>query len=80
MKRVLWFALGVGVAAVVVWKGRELYRKWTPAGIAGQLDGARASLTESVSDFFATVSQARAEREAELREALGMDAETADVD
>ena len=73
MKRFLWFAVGVGVAVVVVWKGRALVKKWTPAGVAGQLDHARAGLTDSVSDFFATLNEAKTQREAELRDALGLD-------
>ena len=69
-KRFWWFAIGVGLTVVVVWKGRELYQRYTPAGLAGQLEDARASLAERASDFMATLRDAMSEREAELREAL----------
>ena len=71
-KRFLWFALGVGVAVVVVWKGRELYQKLTPRGVAAQLERAGSGLAAKAGAFAATVTDAMASREAELREALGV--------
>jgi hypothetical protein len=72
-KRVFWFAVGVGLAAVVVLKGKEYYERFTPKGIADQITRTRQSAGEWVSDFFTTVSDAMAEREVELREATGLD-------
>ena len=71
-KRFFWFAIGVSIAVAVVWKGRELYEKLTPRGVAAQLDKARASLAAKAGDFVSTLNEARAEREAELREAIGI--------
>lgn len=72
-KRLFWFAVGIGLTAVVVLKGRELYEKFTPKGVAGQLESARANASSWLGDFFSTVSEAMAEREVELREATGLD-------
>jgi hypothetical protein len=72
-KRLFWFAVGVGLAAVVVLKGRELYEKFTPKGVAGQLENARTTASSWLGDFVTTVSEAMAEREGELREATGLD-------
>lgn len=72
-KRLFWFVVGVGLAAVVVLKGRELYERFTPKGVAGQLENARESASSWLGDFVHTVSTAMAEREGELREATGLD-------
>lgn len=72
MKRFVWFALGVGVTTVVVLKAKDMYRKATPKGVQQQF-AARADQAQSgMSDFFATMKAAAAEREVELREALGL--------
>ena len=73
-RRALWFALGVGVAVVVVWKGREWYQKLTPRGVAAQLEQAGSGLAARAGDFVRTVAEAMAEREAELRDAIGVEA------
>lgn len=72
-KRFLWFAVGVGVAAVVVLKGKELYQRYTPKGIAQQVDKTRGQLGSWVGDFLSTMGEAMDSREDELREALGLD-------
>lgn len=77
MKRLVWFALGVGVTAVVVLKAKDLYRKATPAGMQQQFAATADKAQSGLSEFFATVKSAAAERELELREALGLDDEGA---
>jgi hypothetical protein len=72
-KRLFWFAIGIGVAAVVVVKGKELYQRHTPKGIVEQVDKSRARLGAWVGDFLTTMSDAMDSREDELREALGLD-------
>ena len=72
-KRLFWFAVGVGVAAFVVVKGKELYARYTPKGVAEQLDHARVEAGSWIGDFFTTMNEAMASRETELREALGLD-------
>lgn len=73
MKRLFWFAVGVGVAAFVVVKGKELYHRYTPKGVVEQLDQARAEAGSWIGDFLTTMNEARDAREGELREALGLD-------
>ena len=72
-KRLLWFAIGVGVAAFVVVRGKELYHRYTPEGVVGQLDRARQNAGSWIGDFLSTMGEAMDEREDELREALGLD-------
>jgi len=72
-KRLFWFAVGVGVAALVVVKGKELYHRYTPKGVAEQLERARQDAGSWIGEFLSTMGDAMDEREGELREALGLD-------
>lgn len=72
-KRLFWFAVGVGVAAFIVVKGKELYHRYTPEGVVEQLDKARADAGSWIGDFLSTMGEAMDSREEELREALGLD-------
>jgi hypothetical protein len=72
-KRVFWFAIGVGLAAVVVLKGKQYYQRFTPAGVADQITRTKHSATGWLEEFFETVNESMTEREAELREATGLD-------
>ena len=72
-RRLFWFAVGVGLTALVVVKGRELYERYTPKGIATQVDHTRAGVTAWVGEFLSTMGEAMESREEELREALGLD-------
>jgi len=78
-KRLFWFAVGVGLTALVVWKGREYYERFTPKGVAQQINQTSADVGHWFSDFVATAGEAMREREAELREALGLDEQAAPV-
>jgi hypothetical protein len=69
-KRLFWFAVGVGFTAAVVLKGKELYARITPKGIADQLSATGRGLTARAADFFDTLTKAMDEREVELRELL----------
>ena len=71
-KRLFWFAVGVGLTALVVVKGREYYERFTPKGVADQLEKTRSGGSAWVGDFFDTMNEAMDEREGELREALGL--------
>lgn len=72
-KRLFWFVVGVGLAAVLVLKGKEYYERFTPKGVADQITRTKQGATEWIGDFFDNVGEAMAEREAELREATGLD-------
>lgn len=70
MRRVLWFALGATVAVVLVAKGRDVLRNATPAGVADRLKRAGADLAERAAEFVETLTEAMAEREDELKDAM----------
>lgn len=72
-KRLFWFAVGVGITALVVLKGREYYQRYTPKGVADQLEKSRTGLVDWVGEFISTMGEAMDAREGELREALGLD-------
>ena len=72
-KRFFWFAVGVGLTALVVVKGREYYHRFTPAGVTEQLEKTGQDVRGWVGEFVETFSEAMHDREAELREALGLD-------
>ena len=73
------FVVGVGLTAFVVVKGREYYEKFTPKGITQQVEKTARSAQAMVTEFFDTLTSAMSEREAELREALSLDAENLGV-
>ncbi len=72
-KRLFWFAIGVGITALVVVKGREYYQRYTPKGVAEQIEKSRTGLVDWVGEFVSTMGEAMDAREGELREALGLD-------
>lgn len=74
MKKLFWVAVGVGITVLVVVKGKELLHRATPQGVAEQAGKLGRSLGGRISDFVDTVSENMAAREAEIREALDMDA------
>ena len=78
-RRLFWFAVGVGVTALLVVKGRELYERFTPKGVTEQVEKTAKSAQNWVTDFIDTMTNAMDEREAELREALSLDAENLGV-
>jgi hypothetical protein len=72
-KRLFWFAVGVGLTTVIVIKGREYYERFTPKGVAQQIEKSRTGLVDWVGEFISTMGEAMDAREGELREALGLD-------
>ena len=76
MKRVFWIALGATAGVLVVRKLQKTARAYTPAGMADRATGLGASLR-----YFADeVRAGMAEREIELRDALGIDDDSTTVD
>jgi hypothetical protein len=69
-----YVALGATAGVLLVRRMTELANRWTPEGIAAQAGGAG----DRVAAWWADVQHYAAEREVELREALGID--DADVD
>jgi hypothetical protein len=69
MKRVFWIALGATAGVLVVRKLQRTAHAYTPEGLAERITGLGASLR-----YFADeVRAGMAEREIELRDALGID-------
>jgi hypothetical protein len=73
MRRAVWFALGAAVAVVVVVKGAQLLRRATPEGVREKVAEASADFGQRATLFVRTLTTSMAEREAELRSALGID-------
>ena len=72
MGRVLWFALGAGVAVYGYSKVRASLRQATPQALGQRATGSAVELADSARGFVDRARAAMAEREAELRDALGL--------
>jgi hypothetical protein len=72
IRRFFWFALGAGVAIFVFVKIRQALSKATPEAIGQRVAGSAAGMGASARDFTERVRAAMAEREAELRDELGL--------
>ncbi|GAB3541238.1 hypothetical protein GCM10027403_32360 [Arthrobacter tecti] len=71
IKRVFWLTAGVAIGVVAVRKVSAMKSAVGPEG----LNRAVAQLTDSVADFAEALRQGMNEREADLRSALGIDAD-----
>ena len=69
MRRLFYVALGATAGVLIVRRVTAAANKWTPEGIATQAGTAG----DRVAAWWAEVQQFAAEREVELREALGID-------
>jgi hypothetical protein len=70
MRRLFWVALGATVGVLVVRRVTRAAQAYTPEGVARSLSG----LGEGLREMASVVREGMAEREAELRAALGADA------
>jgi hypothetical protein len=66
---VFYVAFGATVGVLAVRRVSQAAQKWTPEGIAGQASG----MGGRVAEWWAIVQASAAEREVELRQALGID-------
>jgi uncharacterized protein HemX len=71
-RRLLWLALGAGVAVFLVIKIRQYMKKATPEAIGQRVSDSASGINESARDFVGRVRAGMAERETELRETLGL--------
>jgi hypothetical protein len=71
VRRVFYVALGATAGVLLVRRLTAAANRWTPEGIAAQAGG----VGERVSAWWAEVQHHAAERETELRAALGLDAD-----
>ena len=79
-RRLFYVALGATVGVLVVRKLTKAAQRVTPAGVQQSLAGSISSLGDAIRDFAAEVKDAMAEREVELRDALGLDGTNDDID
>lgn len=67
-RRLFYIAFGAAVGVVAVRRVTAAANRWTPQGIAAQAGG----VGQQLAAVWAEVREAAAEREAELREGLGL--------
>jgi hypothetical protein len=70
MRRLFYVAFGAAAGVLVVRRVSAAANKWTPEGLATQAGGAG----ERIAAWWAEVQTYAAQREEELREALGLEA------
>ena len=73
MRRLFWVALGATAGIVVARRLTRAASRLTHDGAAGQVSGVLGRLTQTVREFADDVRAGMAERDGELREALGID-------
>jgi hypothetical protein len=73
MKRLFWTALGAAAGVYAMRKVGKAAEAYTPAGVASGL----ADFGEGLRELADAIREGMAEREAELRMALGIDTDTA---
>ena len=71
MRRLFYVAFGAAAGIVAVRRISAAANKWTPEGLAAQAGGAG----ERIALWWAEVQALAAQREQELREALGLESE-----
>ncbi len=76
MRRLFWLALGATLGVLVVHKVTKTARAYSPAGVAEGLSGSLSDLGEGLREMAQVVREGMAERETELRHALGIDTGT----
>lgn len=76
MRRLFWVALGATLGVLVVHKITKTARSYSPAGVAQGLSGGLSDLGEGLREMAEAVREGMAERESELRHALGVDTGT----
>ena len=75
MRRLFWLTLGATAGVLVVRKITKTAQAFTPAGLADSAGG----LGDSIRYFADQVRAGMVEREAELRDALGIDSDGHDL-
>ena len=76
MRRMFWVALGATVGVLVVRKVTKTAKAYSPSGMAQGLSGGLSDLAEGLREMAEAVRQGMAERETELRHAVGIDTGT----
>ena len=76
MRRLFWVALGATIGVLVVRKVSKAAVAYSPSGMAQGLSGGLADLGEGLREMAEVVREGMAQRETELRHALGIDTGT----
>jgi hypothetical protein len=79
-RRLFYVALGATVGILVVRRLTQAAQRMTPAGVQSSLAGAIDNLGDGFREFAQAVREGMAEREVELRDALGLDGSNDDID
>ncbi|HXR67675.1 MAG TPA: hypothetical protein VN712_03485 [Dermatophilaceae bacterium] len=73
MRRLFWVVLGATIGILVVHKVTKTAQTYSPSGVAQGLSGGLSDLGEGLRDMAQADREGMAERETELRHALGID-------
>jgi len=73
MRRLFWAALGATVGILLVRKVTKTVQSYSPSGMAQGLFSGLSDLSEGLREMAEVVREGMAERESELRYALGID-------
>ena len=76
MRRLFWVAVGAAAGIYAVRKVQKTLHAYSPAGLADRASGLSNSLGDSLAGFVHEVRSGMVEREAELRDALGLSEES----
>ena len=76
MRRLFWVALGATVGVLVMRKVTKTVQSYSPSGMAQGLYEGLSDLGEGLREMAGAVREGMAERETELRYALGIDTGT----
>lgn len=76
MRRLFWLALGATLGVLVVRKVTKAAQSYSPSGMAQGLSGGLSDLGEGLREMAEVVREGMAQRESELRHALGIDTGT----
>jgi hypothetical protein len=74
MRRLFWLALGAAIGVLTVRKVSKTIEAYSPAGVGRSM----ASVGDGLRELAEVIREGMAERESELRVALGVDAGTLD--
>lgn len=78
-RRLFYIALGATAGVLIVRKVSQTAQRFTPSGVSQGVVGALGGLGDAIRGFGEEVRLGMAEREYELREALGIDEAEADA-
>ena len=76
MRRLFWVALGATVGVLVVRKVSKTAQSYSPSGLAQGLSSGLSDFGEGLREMAEAVREGMAQRETELRYALGLDTGT----